>query len=198
MKRFTCSFIAIAVAGSHLTGCASNQNVSGTAQGAGIGAVAGGAIGAIAGGWRGAAIGAATGAVIGGVAGNYYDKQNATRAEAEKKYGPQVAGDRLEIEKSSLTPQEVTPGTVVVSNVEYTALSSQKDASIKFTEARALVGPTDTIELAKREVTRAQGTHTSQLRFTVPKDVPKGNYTLVTTVTDGKQTKTVRNPLRIV
>lgn len=198
MKRFTCSFIAIAVAGSQLTGCASTPDVSGTAQGAGIGAVAGGAIGAIAGGWRGAAIGAAAGAVIGGVAGNYYDKQNATRAEAEKKYGPQVTGDRLEIEKSSLTPQEVTPGTAVDSIIEYTALSSQKDASIKVTEARTLVGPTDTIELAKREVTRAQGTHASQLRFTMPKDIAKGSYTLVTTVTDGKQTKTVRNPLRVV
>ena len=198
MKRFTCGLITIAIVGSQVTGCATTQEPSNTAKGAGIGAVAGGALGAILGGSRGAVIGAATGAVIGGVAGNYYDKQSATRAEAEKKYGSQVTGDRLEIEKSSLTPQDVTPGTAVDSVVEYTALSSQKDAAIKVTEARTLVGPTDTIELAKRDVTRAQGTHTSQLRFTMPKDIAKGNYTLVTTVTDGKQTKTVRNPLRIV
>jgi len=198
MKRTTCAIVAIAFAGSQLAGCATTQEVSGTAKGAGIGAVAGSVIGAIIGGGRGAAIGALAGAVVGGVAGSYHDKQSATRAEAEKIYGPQVAGDRLEIEKSSLTPQDVTPGTTVDALVEYTALSSQRDVPIKVTEARALVGPKDTIELAKRDVTRAQGTHASQLRFTIPKDIAKGNYTLVTTVTDGTQTKTVRNPLRVV
>jgi hypothetical protein len=198
MKRFACGLISVAIVGSQVTGCATTQEPSNTAKGVGIGAVAGGALGALLGGSRGAAIGAAAGAVLGGVAGNYYDKQSATRAEAERKYGSQVAGDRLEIEKSSLTPQAVTLGTPVDSVVEYTALSSQTDAPIKVTEVRSLVGPTDTVELAKREVTRAQGTHTSQLRFTMPKDIAKGDYMLITTITDGKQTKTARNPFRIV
>jgi hypothetical protein len=198
MKRVICGIVLIAFVGSQITGCATTQEASGTAKGAGIGAVGGAVIGAIIGGRRGAAIGALAGAAVGAVTGHYYDQQNATRAQAEKKYGPQIAGDRLEIESATLAPEDVAGGAAVDSAVQYTTLSSRKDAQIKVTEVRTLIGPKDTIELAKREVARPQGTYTSTMKFTFPKDLPKGDYTLVTTITDGIQTKTARSPLRVV
>ncbi|MGH8772847.1 MAG: hypothetical protein ACREV2_16980, partial [Burkholderiales bacterium] len=61
-----------------------------------------------------------------------------------------------------------------------------------------LEGNNGTVQLADREVTRAQGSHSSMIKFTMPQDLPKGPYTLVTTISDGKQTKSVRNPLQVV
>lgn len=35
------------------------------------------------------------------------------------------------------------------------------------------------------------------MKFTMPKDMDKGDYTLITTVSDGKQTKKVKNHLKV-
>lgn len=199
MKRTVCVVVSLSLVGSQIAGCATQDAGGSTAKGAGIGAVAGAALGALAGGnKRAVATGAIAGAIIGAIAAHYYDQQKATRAEAERKYGGKTVEDRLEIEGTELTPAEVTAGTQVSTSVQYTTLSAQKDAQVRLTESRTLVGPQDTVDLAKREVVRAQGTHNSSMKFTMPGDMPKGNYTLVTTVTDGKQTKTSRNALRVI
>lgn len=198
MKRIIASSVVFLFISSQLAGCADTPK---TGQGAGIGAIAGGVLGALVSKdkGKGALIGAALGAVAGGVIGNYQDQQTASRAEAAKKYdyaGKQ--GDRLEVEGFSLNPQDIAPGANVESSVQYTALAASENQQIKLKETRTLLGEKDTLQLAEREVVRDQGSHTSTLKFTVPKDFPKGDYTLVTTISDGKQTKTARNPLRIV
>jgi hypothetical protein len=201
MRRAVCTTVAAVFVATQLGACATTDGMSGTMKGAGIGAAAGGLLGAVAGGKdrvQGAIIGAAAGAIIGAVIGHYYDRQIATRADAEKKYGPQVAGQRLEIEGSSLTPQDVKRGSTLDSAVQYTALAAQPAVPVSVIETRTLVGPKETIELAKREVTRAQGTHTSTMRFTFPGDLPRGNYTLVTAVSDGTQTRTVQDSVRVI
>lgn len=196
MHRLIGTSVLVLFSGAAMTGCA---EMSKTQQGATIGAVAGGVVGATVGNDRakGAVIGAVVGAIAGGIIGNYQDKQVASRAEAEKKYG-YPRGDRLEVEGSSLEPQGVAPGASVQSSIQYTALSSTDGQQIQIRETRTLVGAQDTIQLAEREVLRDQGSHTSTFKFSVPKDFPRGEYTLVTTITDGKQAQTARDSLRVV
>jgi outer membrane protein OmpA-like peptidoglycan-associated protein len=79
--------LAVAVAGSALTGCAStgdkDKTVKGTALGAVAGAAAGAAWGAARGDWKkGALIGAGVGAAAGGITGAVMDKQEESLRKA--------------------------------------------------------------------------------------------------------------------
>lgn len=194
MKRFIVILVLFSFLGFQLTGCAT---MSGTEKGAATGAVAGGILGAIIGDTKGAIIGTLAGAVVGGVIGNYYDKQVASRAEAAMKYEYKANEEKLEIENSLITPQSAAPGATVESNVQYTVLAPIETQNIKVTEARTLSDGRDMIELAKREIVRTQGTHHSTMKFTVPEGIDKGNYTLITTISDGKRIRTVKNPLKV-
>ena len=194
MKKVIASTLVVSMFGLQLSGCA---EMSKTEKGAGIGAIAGAVLGAATGGnKKSILIGAALGAAVGAIIAHYQDKQTATRAEAVHKYGA-VKQDKLEIDSSTLTPTDVVPGDKVESTVQYTALSTNKARQIKLTETRTLVNDKESVQLASREVTRAQGSHTSTMKFTLPQDITKGNYTLVTTVSDGKSKRTVKNPLRV-
>lgn len=195
MKRLFIGFVIYSFLGLQLLGCATMTE---TEKGAAVGAVAGGVLGAIIGDTKGAIIGTFAGAIVGAVIGNYYDKQIASRAEAAKKYEYRAKEDKLEIEDSSIVPQDVAPGSTVETHVQYTVLASTETQQMRITETRILANRNERIELAKREVVRSQGSHLSTMRFAVPKDIAKGDYTLITTISDGKQTKTSKSAMRIV
>jgi methionine-rich copper-binding protein CopC len=195
MKRVIAASLVVSLCSVQLTGCA---EMSSTQKGAGIGAAAGAVLGSLTGGDRKSIlIGAALGAIAGAIIADYQDKQTASRAEAERKYGP-VKQDKLQIDSSTLTPEDVMPGDKVESAVQYTALAAREAQQFKVTETRTLMSDKESVQLASREVVRTQGSHVSTMKFTLPKDVAKGNYTLVTTVSDGKNTRTVKNPMRVV
>lgn len=195
MKKVIVTTLAVSMCCLQLTGCA---GMSSTEKGAGIGAIAGAVLGAAAGGnKKSALVGALLGAAAGAIIAHYQDKQTATRAEAERKYGT-VKQNKLNIDASTLTPGNVTPGDKVESTVQYTALAANETQQFKITETRTLISDKESVQLSSREVARPQGSHTSTLKFTLPQDVAKGNYTLVTTVSDGKNKRTVKNPLRVV
>ena len=195
MKKVIAASLIVSLGAFQLSGCA---EMSATQKGAGIGATAGAVLGGIAGGnTKSVLIGATLGAIAGAIIADYQDKQTASRVEAEKKYGA-VKQDKLEIDSSSLTPKDVMPGDKVESAVQYTALAAKESQQFKVTETRTLISDTESVQLANRAVVRTQGSHTSTMKFTLPKDVAKGNYTLVTTVSDGKNKRTVKNPLRVV
>lgn len=195
MKRVIAASLIVSLCSVQLTGCA---EMSSTQKGAGIGAAAGAVLGSLAGGDRKSIlIGAALGAIAGAIIADYQDKQTASRAEAERKYGP-VKQDKLQIDSSTLTPEDVMPGDKVESAVQYTALAAREAQQFKVTETRTLMSDKESVQLASREVVRTQGSHVSTMKFTLPKDVAKGDYTLVTTVSDGKNTRTVKNPMRVV
>ena len=198
MLRSTCVLLAC-LATLQLPGCATNQDGSSsrTGQGAAAGALIGGLIGALAGGDRksvvtGALVGAAAGAVI----GNYQDRQIASRAEAAKRYALE-SQPRLEVESNVNNPQRVSPGSPVESQVGYTVLMPGNTQDVKVTESRTLVRGGESFPLSKRDVVRPQGTHMSTLKFTLPKDLPPGDYTLVTTIASGPLTRTVQSPLSV-
>lgn len=200
MKKAVIVLLILSFMGLQLSGCATMSN---TEQGALGGAVAGGLLGALVGDTKGAIIGAAAGAIVGAVIGNYYDKQVSSRAEAAKKYeyASKNSGEtRIEIEESSFAPERVKTGSSekVSSSVQYTVLAQSENQEINITETRILVNGKERLELSKREVKRAQGTHVSSMKFEMPKDMEKGDYTLITTITDGRQTKTVKDNLKVV
>jgi len=196
MKKPITSALAVLIAITQIQGC---TNMSQTEQGAAIGAVAGGVLGAAVGKnkGQGALIGVALGAIAGGLIGNYMDKQNATRAEAAKKYNYDQRVDRLEVESATVAPQNVSPGGNVNASVQYTTLQPNGSQEVRITETRTLVAGKETYDLGRREVVRAQGTHTSTAKLNLPKDLPKGGYTLVTTITDGKNTKTAKSQFSV-
>ncbi len=195
MKRAVASALIVSMSSLCLVGC---QSMPAAGQGAAVGAAAGGVLGAIIGGNRqGALIGAALGSLTGAIIADYQDKQMATRAQAAERYGA-VRTDRLEIESASLAPEAASGGVAVESVVVYTTLAATEGQQIKIKETRTLLSGSDTIQLSSRDVVRQQGTHSSTLRFTLPKDIAKGEYTLVTIVSDGKSDRTVRSQLRVV
>lgn len=180
---------------SQIAGCATTSPSAerGGMIGAGSGAVMGAIVGQIiAGDTKGTLIGAAIGALAGGIVGSYIDQQNATRAQAAQKYQYNGKESKIEIEKASILPVHVTPGAALESRVQYTLLSPKVDQQIAITEHRAVVGSKESFDLSERKITREQGTHTSTMKINLPKDLPKGNYTLVTTITDGRDTKSAK------
>ena len=195
MKKILASVLVMSIAGMQLGGCA---DMGTTGQGATEGAVAGVLLGASMGDKKNAALGAVIGAAAGADIGNYIHKQNATRVDAAKKYSYDARSDRLEVENATLFPQTVSAGGTVDITVQYTALAPNTSQQVKLTVTRTLVNGQELVDLGRREVVRPQGTHTSTARVNLPKDLPKGNYTLVTTISDGKNTKTARNKFTVV
>jgi len=166
-------------------------------QGATIGGVVGALFGAAVSKKNkaaGALIGGVVGVLAGAAIGNYIDKQNATRDEATKNYQYDAKSEQLEVEHVDLSPQLLSPGSKMETTVRYTILAPDSGKEVKLTERRTLLGEQDSFDLPAREVIRAQGTHTSTSQINLPKDLPKGNYTLVTIISDGKNTKTSKTP----
>jgi Glycine zipper len=205
--------VAIALAASllaaQLSGCAHmpgqpsepSGGVSQAGKGAALGAVLGAVLGSAASSrgdrTQGAIIGALAGQAIGGVIGDYRDKQTATGAQAAQRYGPGTS--RLEVEGASVTPKAVRAGAVVESSVQYTTLAPAAGSQVNVRETRRLVASDNSaVPLGDRQVARVQGSHNSSIQFTMPGGVPPGNYRLVTTISDGQQSKTVERPLQVV
>ena len=192
--------LIVLMVGTQTAGCvattpsAERGGLFGAGSGAAIGAIAGQLIG---GNTKATLIGAAIGAVVGGLVGSYIDQQNATRAEAAKKYQYDEKVAKLEVESASATPDRVAPGSAIDSSVQYTTLSPNKEQQVAITERRVLVGEQESFDLSERKVMREQGTHTSTAKVNLPKDLPKGSYTLVTTITDGQITKTSKTPFAV-
>jgi hypothetical protein len=184
-----------------LQGCATPPDGGGasrTGQGAAVGALVGGLIGALAGGdGKSAAAGALLGAAAGAVIGNYQDRQIASRAEAAKRYALE-SQPRLEVESSVNRPARIGTGAPVESQVAYTVLMPGNALDVKVSESRTLVRGGESYPLSRRDVVRPQGSHVSTLKFTLPKDLPPGDYRLVTTIASGPLTRTVETPLSVV
>lgn len=195
MKKTLAIFVIVSFFSFQLFGCATMTN---TQKGTAAGAVTGGILGAVLGNRRGAIIGSLAGAVVGAVIGSYYDKQLASRAEAAERYKYKDREQKLEIENSSVVPKNVVPSSAVRSYVQYTILAPNQAQRIKITETRILVSKNERLVLAKRDVLRAQGTHISTIKFTMPRDIAKGDYALITIVSDRKRTKSTKNLLRVV
>lgn len=195
MKRVIVYLMLLSFLCLQLTGCAT---MSGTEKGAVGGAAVGSIIGALIGGRNGAILGALGGALLGTVTGNYYDKKVASRNEAIKKYRYSLREDMIVIEGSSILPQYAVSGTILEALVQYTVLSPKNNTEAIITETRVLDIGSERIVLAKREVLKEQGTYISTMRFTLPRDLPKGNYTLITEVSTNDKTRITQVSFSVV
>ena len=103
--------LALVLCSALLAGCQTTNPFTGegemskTAKGAGLGALAGAGIGALAGGGRGALIGAGIGALAGGAVGNYMDRQ-------EEKLRAQLAGTGVSVMRQGDNLILVMPGDI--------------------------------------------------------------------------------------
>jgi hypothetical protein len=198
MRPALCTATATLIA-LQLAGCATapDGERSRAGQGAMIGAAVGALLGAATGDNRKSVLaGAALGAAVGAAIGHYQDRQVASRAEAARRVA--LANEpRLEVDSHVATPQRVRPGAAVESQVGYTVLAPGHAQDMKVSESRALVRGGESFPLGKRELARPQGSHVSTLRFTLPADLPAGDYQLVTTIASGTLTRTVQTPLSV-
>lgn len=182
-----------------LTGCANAPEGAGsrTGQGAMVGAVVGGLLGAAVGGDRRSVVtGALAGAAVGAIVGHHQDRQIASREEAARRHAL-AHQPVLAIDGQRLSPQSAAPGAAVESQIGYTVIAPGHGQDMKVSESRTLVRGQDSFPLSRRELSRPQGSHQSTLRFTLPRDLPRGDYQLVTTITSGSLTRTVQSPLTV-
>ena len=75
-------------------------------------------------------------------------------------------------------------------SVPYTVLTTNAGTAVKITETHALVIDNEPVELRRQELVRMQGTYHATAKVTLPSTLPQGSYTLVTTISDGKTSKT--------
>lgn len=122
------------------------RQVSNTAKGAGIGAVAGGVIGAVAGDDEAAIAGAAAGALIGGGIGQYMDRQ-------EQELRRELASTGVRVQRNGDNIRLIMPGNITFASGQdqvrpefYNTLGSVARVLQKYDQTNVLVeGHTDNV-----------------------------------------------------
>ncbi len=105
---------------------------------------------------------------------------------------------RLIIEDSSVATHTVETGATVKADIQYTLLSPEGTDNVRITETRKIWTAYNTVELDSRDIIRTQGTYRSSIQFKMPDDIPRGYCILYTTVSDGRQVKTVRSVMNVL
>ena len=115
--------------------------------------------------------------------------------EARKKEYENV---KLFIEEQLVDPQSVKTGATVEANVRYSLYLALPETTIRVHEQVVLEHPDKTLELANREVERAGGEHLMRVSFIIPDNIPKGDYTFLTTISNGPYSKRARSAIKII
>jgi outer membrane lipoprotein SlyB len=201
MKRIAALLVLFSFTAFQLGGCASVQPTFSSKADMGIfsGGLSGVIVGALAGNVFGALLGGMLGVAIGEFAGEHYDKKLETREEALMKYKLKDHEAKLQVEESLIDPKSAAVGSTVKTSVRYTVIAPPDIREIKITETRMLLNEkTGLIKLDERQVIRTQGTYSSVFKFTVPEKIFKGDSAVITTISNDKQTETVKSQLKIV
>jgi len=132
----------------------------------------------------------------------YHDEKIRSREDALRKYNDMDMDRRrkrirLFIEDSLVITEHIKPGSVVEANVQYTLLAPVDTQNVTLTEKRILFNGGHSLELDEREVERTQGTFLSTIRFEIPRDMPKGNSVLLTTISDGRSARAAQSVINI-
>ena len=128
------------------------------------------------------------------------ETSTATRDDAVRKYAYTTAqGTRIEVESATNTPHSVAPGETLESSVRYTVIGPEKIRSVSLTATRTVIIDDEAIQLGKpRRWESPQGTHTAVVKITIPKNMPKGDYKLIITISDNRVTKTARTIFSVI
>ena len=183
--------ISVAVILMFLTGifgCASiPEEHKGAATGAGIGAATGAIAGALLGS-KGAktemaVVGGLLGALAGGAIGHYAYDQKRTKEETAQKYNYKPSeGTLIRIEDVSVSPSVAKPGDRVDMKMTYAVLGVAAGKELEISEIREIRYQGELYGKPEIQVSRNDGTYSSSIPLTLPKDAKKGKYSVTMTV----------------
>ena len=183
--------ISVAVILMFLTGifgCASiPEEHKGAATGAGIGAATGAIAGALLGS-KGAktemaVVGGLLGALAGGAIGHYAYDQKRTKEETAQKYNYKPSeGTLIRIEDVSVSPSVAKPGDKVDMKMTYAVLGVAAGKELEISEIREIRYQGELYGKPEIQVSRDDGTYSSSIPLTLPKDAKKGKYSVTMTV----------------
>jgi len=187
MRPVAVVLVLVLLATVGLSGCETAQEHPRTAIGAGAGALGGAVLGGLIGrNTTGVVVGGLLGALAGGAIGYYLDRQDATREQAARatKYDP-GQGLLVRVEAAQASPAAVRAGETVSLVVTYTLLTPRADQLLSVRETREIRHDGLLVANPTTEFTRANGTFTSALPITLPKDAAAGPYEVTVTVAAG-------------
>lgn len=127
------------------------------------------------------------------------EKRAESREQAAARLKYAGTSVQLSIETPKITPLTAAPGGLVVQSLRYTVLSPLKGnvvsvkETIVITDDQGLLVPLVRDKMFEKE----QGTHSSVLRFLLPKDIPPGEYRLQTTITAGEAKTTASATFKV-
>ena len=169
-------------------GCASiPEEHKGAATGAGIGAATGAIAGALLGS-KGAktemaVVGGLLGALAGGAIGHYAYDQKRTKEETAQKYNYKPSeGTLIRIEDVSVSPSVAKPGDKVEMKMTYAVLGVGSGKALEISEIREIRYQGEMYGKPQVSVSRSDGTYSSSIPLTMPKDAQKGKYRVIMTV----------------
>ena len=116
---------------------------------------------------------------------------------SDGKVSDDARGTYFEVGRSTVSPRSVAPGGSLVLSVQYSVQTTNGGAPVRLTEAHALIVDNEPVELRRQELVRTKGTHTATAKVTLPGTLSTGNYTLVTTISDGKISKTAKTTFAV-
>jgi len=201
MKKSIILLTVFSLLGLQLSGCASyNRQFSTRAD---MGMFSGCISGMIAGGLLlnlpGAGMGCILGTGAGFFIGEHFDKRLGTRREALMKHPLKDDEEKLLVEQHSVSPLNASVSSKIKTSVQYTVVAADEAKIITVIERRILFNEqSGFIKLDERRVLRTQGTYESAFRFAVPENLSKGDCTIITIISDDKQTRTILSHFTVV
>lgn len=202
MRRIISIAILCCVLSFSLANCATTtNNLNNNEKNTALRTFTGGVIGVLV---EGNTMGAIAGAFVGDVVLELFIKHKEKPAEpidideeARKKEKIQRAA-KLFIEELIVEPQKVKIGSFIEANVRYSVYVLTPAEHITITEKLTLLNTTKEMEVVNREVVRSEGEHILKIKFIVPDDMPKGDYTILTTISMGNYAKRAKSFIKII
>jgi hypothetical protein len=108
-----------------------------------------------------------------------------------------VKKDAIILARPVLSPAAASAGGTVRQELKYSVFSV-KTGTIKITEVIVLSGNGLQMELSKKVLEKMQGDNSSIFQFILPKDLPPGQYKLITSISFGKERKTATGSFRVI
>ncbi len=127
----------------------------------------------------------------------YNNHQIGSRDNAIKRYVERHTHAQLFLEDASVNIKKDDSVSSIKANVVYTVLGPENIQEMQIKERRVLFAVHKRIDIDDRLIKLPQGTFISEIEFTLPKQIQKGTYTLLTTISDGKNIKRVETKIDI-
>ncbi|WP_028895467.1 hypothetical protein [Syntrophorhabdus aromaticivorans] len=108
--------------------------------------------------------------------------ETGTRDEAIRRYNYRGLQDQMFAEQPKVFPSAASPEDEITQELTFALLAPRPEKTFKVLEVVSLSGSNILIELSRKDTSKMQGIHVSTVKFMVPRDLPRGNYRIVTSV----------------